>query len=148
MTFKSSFAYNAVTKGKSFMKKLEKMTQEELEQLGNKDIACLLLEEQGPMNTGDVFKKIIEILKLPKNTFDSKIGDFYTSLATDKRFILLDDGCWDLRNHHTSDKVIKIVEEEDDEEESKEEVTTEEDSFDDGDETEDDYDDDTDEELK
>ncbi len=131
------------------MKKLEKMTQEELEQLGNKDIAFLILEEGNPMNTGDVFKKIIEILHLPKNTFDLKIGDFYTSLATDKRFILLDDGCWDLRSHHTSDKVIKVIEEEEEEEESKEDAPIEEeDSFDDGDETDEDYNDDTDEELK
>ncbi len=129
------------------MKKLEKMTQEELEQLGYKDITCLLLEECGPMNTGDIFKKIISLLKLPTSTFDAKIGDFYTSLATDKRFILLEDGTWDLRAHHTSDKVIKVVEDEEEEDEGKEDTVTEEDSFDDGDETEEDYDD-RDDELK
>ncbi len=129
------------------MKKLEKMTKDELEQLGNKDIAALLLKEQGAMNTGDLFKKVIDLLELPKTTFDNKIGDFYTSLATDKRFVLLEDGSWDLRSHHTSDKVVKVVEEEE-EEESKEETSTEvEDSFDDGDETEEDYDD-AEEDLK
>lgn len=132
---------------KKFMKKLEKMTKDELEQLGNKDIAALLLKEQGAMNTGDLFKKVIDLLELPKTTFDNKIGDFYTSLATDKRFVLLEDGSWDLRSHHTSDKVVKVVEEEE-EEESKEETSTEvEDSFDDGDETEEDYDD-AEEDLK
>ncbi len=130
------------------MKKLEKMTKEELEQFGNKDIADLLLQEKGALNTGDLFKEIIKLLELPQATFDQKIGDFYTSLATDKRFVLLEDGCWDLRNRHTSDKVIKVVEEEEEEEENKEESSQEvEDSFDDGDETEDDYDD-ADEELK
>ena len=36
-------------------------------------------------------------------------------LTTDKRFLLLDDGNWDLRNRHTSDKVVTV---EDDEEET------------------------------
>ena len=129
------------------MKKLEKLTQEELEQLGNKDITCLLLEEKGAMNTSDIFKKIIEILNLPKSTYDSKIGDFYTSLATDKRFILLEDGNWDLRTRHTSDKIVKIEEDEEDEEEPKEDMPTEEDSYDDEDDTDEDYND-TDDELK
>ena len=36
------------------------------------------------------------------------------SLTTDKRFILLEDGKWDLREKHTSDKVIVVSEEDDD----------------------------------
>ena len=59
---------------------------------------------------------------MPKKTFDEKIGDYYTSLATDKRFILLEDGTWDLRSRHTSDKVIKVVDSEEDEDEEDEEL--------------------------
>lgn len=145
-------AYNALAykfERKNYMKKLANMTHDELELLGNKDITKLLITENGAMMTADLFKKIIALLELPESTFDAKIGDFYTSLATDKRFILLEDGSWDLRSHHTSDKVVKVVEEEEEEdEESKDEIVPEEeDSFDDGDESEDDYDD-TDEELK
>ena len=103
------------------------------------------------LNTADLFKKVISLMELPESTFESKVADFYTSLSTDKRFILLDNGKWDLRNNHTSDKVVKVVDEdEEDEEEEIEEKDSEEeieeDSFDDTDDEE--YDDETNEELK
>lgn len=130
---------------------LKKMSKDELELMSNKDITYLLLEESSkPINTLNLFKKIAKLLELPESTIDSKIADYYTALATDKRFIMLEDGSWDLRSRHTSDKVVKITdeEEEEDEDEEKEEVEDEieEDSFDD---TEDeDYDEETNEELK
>ena len=72
---------------------IKKMTKEELELLSNKDITNLILEEsKKSMNTADLFKKIIKLLELPDSTFESKIADYYTALATDKRFILLSDG--------------------------------------------------------
>lgn len=132
---------------------LKKMTKEDLELLSNKDITNLILEEsKKSINTADLFKKIINLLELPESTFENKIGDYYTSLATDKRFILLEDGTWDLRSRHTSDKVIKVTEEEEEEEEEAEENQEEleedslEDNFDDTD--DEDYDEDTNEELK
>ena len=132
---------------------LKKMTKEDLELLSNKDITSLILEEsKKSINTADLFKRIIELLELPASTFENKIGDYYTALATDKRFILLEDGTWDLRSRHTSDKVVKIAEEDDEDEEEQNEEQEEqdddllEDSYDD---TEDeDYDEDTNEELK
>ena len=111
----------------------------------------MILEESNKkMNTADLFKKIIKLLELPNSVFESKIADFYTALSTDKRFILLDNGKWDLRNNHTSDKVIKISDDEEDDEEEEiendKQEEIEEDSFDD---TEnEDYDDETNEELK
>ena len=134
---------------------LKKMTKEDLELLSNKDITNLILEEsKKSINTADLFKKIIKLLELPESTFENKIGDYYTALATDKRFILLEDGTWDLRNRHTSDKVVKITEEDDedeaeikeDEDEEDDDDTLLEDSYDDTDDT--DYDDETNEELK
>ena len=132
---------------------LKKMKKEELELLSNKDIACLILDEsKKSMNTAELFKQIIGLLELPESTFENKIADFYTALSTDKRFILLKDGTWDLRNHHTSDKVIKVTEEDDDEEELQEEKeeTEEEDLDEDNydDQEPEDYDEDTNEELK
>ncbi|MDO4995689.1 MAG: DNA-directed RNA polymerase subunit delta [Bacilli bacterium] len=132
---------------------LKKMKKEELELLSNKDIACLILDEsKKSMNTAELFKQIIILLELPESTFENKIADFYTALSTDKRFILLKDGTWDLRNHHTSDKVIKVTEEDDDEEELQEEKeeTEEEDLDEDNydDQEPEDYDEDTNEELK
>ena len=99
---------------------IKKMTKDELELLSHKDITNLLLEEKGKQNTADLFNKIINLLELPTSTFDQKIGDYYTSLTTDKRFILLEDGKWDLRSRYTSDKIIKVDEIDDDEEEEEE----------------------------
>ena len=132
---------------------IKKMTKVELELLSNKDITNLILEEsKKPINTADLFKKIIKLLELPESTFEAKIADYYTALSTDKRFILLEDGTWDLRSRHTSDKVVKITEDEEEEtEENKDDIEEsieedEEDSYDDKD--DDDYNDDTNEELK
>jgi DNA-directed RNA polymerase delta subunit len=122
------------------------MKKEELELLSNKDIAELILQNsKRTLNTADLFKKIMKLLELPDSVFEAKIADFYTSLATDKRFILLDNGKWDLRANHTSDKVIKIATEEDEEEEEDEEVSEEDEDSDDDDDTEDSYDDKDDE---
>ena len=134
---------------------LKKMEKEELELLSNKDIAYMIMEEsKKKLNTADLFTKIIKLLDLPESTFEKKIADFYTALATDKRFILLDNGKWDLRSNHTSDKVIKVSDDDeeeeeevvDEEEEKQEEDEIEEDNFDDTEEEE--YDEDTNEELK
>lgn len=131
---------------------LSKMKKEDLELLSNKDITNLILEEnKKPLNTAELFKKIIKLLELPDSVFETKIGDYYTALSTDKRFILLEDGTWDLRSRHTSDKIVKITDEEEEEEDSdsdsdKEEVEDiEEDNYDD---TEEEYDEDATEELK
>lgn len=126
---------------------IKNMTKDELELLSNKDITNLLLEEKGKQTTPDLFKKIIKLLELPESTFDNKIGDYYTSLTTDKRFILLEDGKWDLRSRHTSDKIIKIDdedEEEDMEEEIEEIIEEETDNYDSIDNDEDDLDTDDD----
>lgn len=133
---------------------LKQMKKEDLELLSNKDIAILILEDsKKTINTADLYKKIIKLLELPESTFESKIADFYTALATDKRFILLDNGKWDLRSNHTSDKLIKVREDDDEEEDDDDEIEEkpeedeiEEDNYDDNDDT--DYDEDTNEELK
>ena len=129
---------------------LSKMSKEDLELLSNKDITNLIIEEsKQTLNTADLFKKIINLLELPESVFETKIGDYYTALSTDKRFILLADGTWDLRSRHTSDKIVKVSDEEDEEEDTeteKEEIEEiEEDDYDD---TDSDYDDDANEELK
>ena len=131
--------------------KLKQLSEVELELLSHTDMAELILEEnKNTMSTADVFKKICELLKYSEEEYTNKIGDFYTSMTTDKRFIMLEDGSWDLRSRHTSDKVIKIADEEDEEEdeEEKEEIEEEieEDSYDDTEAEE--YDEDTNEELK
>lgn len=132
---------------------IAKMKKEELELLSNKDITEMILEEsKKTMNTASLFKRIIKLLDLPESTFEEKIGDYYTALSTDKRFILLDNGNWDLRSKHTSDKLVKVSSETDDEDdedieediEKEEGEEIEEDDYSDGDTT---YDT-TDEDLK
>lgn len=105
---------------------LKNMTKEELETLSYTDLAHLIIKENGKsMNTPSVFKKVCELLEYSEEEYSSKIGDFYTSLTTDKRFLLLDNAEWDLRDNH-SVKIVVDDEEEVDEEEIEEEVDEEE----------------------
>ncbi len=126
---------------------IENLKKEELELLSYKDITNMLIEEKGAMNTADLFKKITKLLDLPESVYEKKIGDYYTTLTTDKRFLLLEDGRWDLRTRHTSDKVIiptDTDEEEEEELEIKEEQEDLTDDFDSSVSDEDDFDDDED----
>ena len=127
---------------------LSKMTKEEIELLSYTDIAKIYLEEnKKTLNTAELFKKIIKLLELPESSFEAKIADFYTALATDKRFVLLDNGKWDLRSNHTSDKVLKLKLDDEDEDEDEEKEEDEEDENDYSDIEEDNYDDTEDEEY-
>ena len=130
---------------------IENLKKEDLELLSYKDITNMLLEEKGAMNTADLFKKITSLLELPDSVYQNKIGDYYTTLTTDKRFLLLEDGNWDLRSRHTSDKVIIPNDQEDEEEEEeleiKEEQEEESNEYDDSVSDEDDFDD-SDDDLK
>lgn len=94
--------------------RIEDMTKAELELLSNCDLTALLLKEnKKPMNTLNIFKKICSLLGYTEQEYTDKIGEFYTSLTTDKRFILLDTVEWDLRDNHA----VKISIDDDDEEE-------------------------------
>ena len=125
---------------------IDKMKKEELELLSYKDITSMILEEKGAMNTLKLFEKIVSLLDLPKSTVDKKISEYYTSLSTDKNFLLLEDGKWDLRKRHTSDKVLVAQDqdeedEEEQEEEEKIEMSEDEEDFDSQISDEDDFDD-------
>lgn len=89
--------------------KVDKMKKEDLELMSYNDIANLILEESTKKTTAELFKKICDLLDLGQKTYENKIGAFYTSLTKDKRFLLLDDGLWDLKKNH-SVKVLKIEE--------------------------------------
>ena len=100
---------------------MKSIKKEDVKDLSYKDITNIILENnKGGMNTLDLFQRIVDLLELPKSTVDNSIADYYTSLTTDKRFLLV-DGLWDLRNRHTSDKVL-IMPLEDDEIEEEEEI--------------------------
>ena len=94
--------------------KIKDMKKEELEVLSYADLTEMIIKEnKKPMNTPSIFKKICELLELGEEEYTNQIGDYYTSLTTDKRFILLDSAEWDLKDKHK----VKIDLEEDDDEE-------------------------------
>ena len=98
--------------------KLKDMKKEELEILSYTDLTEMILKEnKKPMNTADIFKKICDLLDLSEEEYTSKIGDYYTSLTTDKRFILLDNAEWDLKDKHKVEIVLDVEDEEEEEEE-------------------------------
>lgn len=100
--------------------KLKNMSKEELELLSYTDMADLILKEnKKPLNTPTIFRTICELLGYSDSEYTNKIGEFYTSLTTDKRFILLDTAEWDLKDNHS---VALIIDDEDDIDEDIEEI--------------------------
>ena len=84
---------------------IRKMTSEELEKLSHLDIAYNIIKnEKKVLNTLDLLKEVCSILNYDESAVEELIGDFYTSLNLDKRFILI-DGKWDIAENHS----VKIV---------------------------------------
>ncbi len=97
--------------------KLNKMKKEELELLSYTDLTKMILEEENKsLSTPDAFKKICGLLELTDDDYVNKVGDYYTALTTDKRFVFLEDGTWDLKDKHK----IEIILDEDEETETEE----------------------------
>lgn len=115
---------------------LKEKTIEELEQMSYTDIAYEVIKEKGKkFNTPNLFKEVCKLLKLSDAEFEEKIGDFFTALTTDGRFILINSSLWDLKENHKANIVV------DDEEEETEDVEKTEEDEDDvvSDDLEDDY---------
>ena len=94
---------------------LKDMPIEELELLSYTDMTYLLIKEnKKPMNTPTIFKEICKLLGYSDEEFSAKIGDYYTSLTIDKRFVLLDSNEWDIRDNHSIDVLIDEEDEDDD----------------------------------
>lgn len=124
--------------------KLNEMTKEELKTLSYTDLTDLVLKEsKKPISTPVIFKKICELLDYTDSDYENKIGDYYTSLTLDKRFVLLDSHEWDLRERHAVSLDVDDEEEEEEvSEETEEENNEEEENIDE--EVDDDIDDDDD----
>ena len=103
--------------------KLKDMPIEELEILSYTDITQLIIKEnKKPMNTPSLFREISNLLGYTDEEYSAKIGDYYTSLNNDKRFVLLEDNTWDIRDN----QVVETMIDEDDESEDEEEIESEE----------------------
>lgn len=108
--------------------KLKDIPKEELELMGYDDIAYLILEEsKQKMKITDLFKKVCDALSLSEQDFENHIADFFEILTTDKKFIMLENGYWDLKTRHSEKVIIEDDDEEYDEviEEEPEEETEE-----------------------
>lgn len=116
---------------------IRKKDLSELEQYSYTDLAYeILKEDKKGYNTPKLFKEVCKLLKLDESEYEAKIGDFFTALSTDQRFILLDSSKWDLKENHVVDVVVD--EGEDDEEVAESETDEEDEEI----ETEDDMDED------
>ncbi len=88
--------------------KIKDMTQEEIENMNYDDLAYLILEENGKkMKLLDIFKKISKLLNMPDNENDDKLIAFFELLSTNKQFVLLDKGYWDLSYKHMKSVVVE-----------------------------------------
>ena len=97
--------------------KFKTVSIDELETLPFDDIAYIILKEKGKkMKINDIFKIICDTLNLGESAFENQISDFFALLATEKRFIQLEKGYWDLRENHTAEISIKEIEDELDDE--------------------------------
>ena len=116
---------------------IKNMPKEELEILSYSDLTELILKEENkPLNTPTIFRRICDILGYDDEEYTNKIGDYYTSLTTDKRFVFLDTNEWDLREKNPVDIVMdededeEEIEDEEMNEENQEEISEYEDEID------------------
>lgn len=113
--------------------KLKQIPKEELELMGYDDIALLILQESGKkMKLRDIFAKVINVLGLPEETIDKELMEFFELMSTNKKFVMLDKGYWDLQSRHKLDLVFDM-EEDDEELENEEEDNIEEETEEDDD---------------
>ena len=91
------------------------------------DIAYeIIKEDKKQYNTPNLFREVCNLLELSEAEFEAKIGDFFTALTTDKRFILIDSVNCDLKENHIVKVIVDDDVDSDDElEESDEEVEEE-----------------------
>lgn len=128
---------------------LKDLTLEELENMSYDDIAYLILtEKKQQMKIIDLFSEVGKLINLSTAAIEDKIGDFFEMLTLDKRFIMLDDGTWDLRTRHAQNIVIEEDEEELSPEEIDEDATFEEETEEDDIFYDEDSDDDSEDDLK
>lgn len=84
---------------------IKKMSSEELEKFSHLDIAYNILKyEKKKLSTVELLKEVCSVLNYEDSEFENLIGDFYTSLNLDKRFLLVDNK-WNLAENHA----IKII---------------------------------------
>lgn len=112
------------------MKKIN-LSLEEAELMNYNDIAHIILEENGKkMKINDLFAEVGKVLEMEEEEYANHIADFFELLSTDKRFIMLEDGYWDLKIKHNKGMETFEDEEEDDDIILEEEESADDDLYD------------------
>ncbi|MDD2469658.1 MAG: DNA-directed RNA polymerase subunit delta [Bacilli bacterium] len=91
---------------------IREMEKDELEPLSFNDIAYYIIKlDKEPKTTVMLFKEICTLLEMSDSEYEALIADFFTSLTTDKRFILLNSSNWDLKENHVVNIIVDESEE-------------------------------------
>lgn len=97
--------------------KLKDLTKDELEAMSYDDIALMILSESNnQMKINELFKKVCDLIGLSEDEFVDKLPAFFDVLSTDHRFIMLENGLWDLKTKHATKVVIEPDDDDDIEE--------------------------------
>lgn len=76
------------------------------------DIAYEILKQsEKHYKIPELFKEICALKNYTDKQYEDKVGDFYTDINNDKRFVSLPNGFWDIRDRHS----IELTLEEDEE---------------------------------
>jgi DNA-directed RNA polymerase delta subunit len=106
---------------------INKLTSEQIATMSYTDVAEYVLEQKNKkMKIADLFMEVIKLRGDDESIFEEKIGDFFGLVSTDKRFIMLDKGLFDLSKKHKN-KIDMNLDEEEEEEIIVDEEETEED---------------------
>ncbi len=98
--------------------KLKDLSREELEAMSYDDIALMVLSESNrQMKINELFKEVCTLIGLSDDEFVDKLPAFFEVLSTDHRFIMLENGLWDLKTKHATKVVIDSEDDEDIDEE-------------------------------
>jgi len=109
---------------------INKLTNEQLTTMSYTDVAEYVLEQKNKkMKIADLFMEVIKLRGDEESIFESKIGDFFGLVSTDKRFVMLDKGFFDLSKKYKNKVDLNIEEDEEEEIEIEEEETEEEDEI-------------------
>lgn len=93
--------------------KIKDLSQEELEAMSYDDIAFMVLtESKKKLKINELFKKVCDLLKLSEQEFIDKLPSFFDVLSTDRRFIMVEKGLWDLKSNHSTKVILDTDEDE------------------------------------
>ena len=106
--------------------KIKDLSKEELEAMSYDDIALMIITESGKQyKINELFKQVCDLLGLSDAVFMDKLPAFFDVLSTDHRFIMLENGTWDLKTKHSTKVVFESDEEELEELEIEEDIEEE-----------------------